>query len=171
MSNDKNTTTLPATMTQADFEAVADHCYKVASPIVIEGETVESILIMGRVRDNELFFTSGSLVPIQTDSDKHRITALMEAMVEHPEVDFVVHITEAWTLLNQKQLKGSIAKHPKRQEVVLFNILSKDCQTVVINPLHRNPSRLERGKVDFELQFKVRLIIFYLTVVSQTEDP
>jgi hypothetical protein len=158
MSKDTSNTTLPATMTQADFEAVAEHCYKVASPIVIGGETVESILIMGRVRDDELFFTSGGLVPIQSDGDKHRITALMEAMVEHPEVDFVVHITEAWTLLNPKLPKGSIAKHPQRQEAVLFNILSKDCQTVVINPLHRNPSRLERGKVDFELQFKGRMV-------------
>lgn len=146
-------------MSQADFEGVADHCYKVANPIIIAGETVESVLIIGRARDGDLFFTPGGVLPINSEDDKHRIAALMETVVEHPDVDFVVHITEAWTLLHQKTPpEGSIAKHPQRQEAVLFNILSKDCQTVVINPLHRNPSHLERGKVDFEYQFKGSMV-------------
>ena len=149
---------LPTTLTQADFEAVADHCYRTARKIVAKGDAVEPILLMGMVRDGTLKIPSVGRVPVQSTSDKECLMALMQALVQQLDVDFVVHITEAWLLVGQTLPEGSIAEHPQRQEAVLFNIMSKDCQTVVINPLHRKPSRLERGKVDFDQQFEGRLV-------------
>ena len=60
--------------------------------------------------------------------------------MQRPQIDFVAHITEAW--MQKGFPEGRIADNPERMETILFNILSKDYQTLVVNPLRRNPSRL-----------------------------
>ena len=150
----KENATLPTSLTQNDFAAVAEHCYRIASPLVIAGQPVAPVLIVGCIRDSVLQAAPGDRIPIRSDKDKQRLSALMQTLVEKPDVDFVVHITEAWLRPLQQLPYSSMVENPQRQEAVIFNILSKDCQTVVINPLHRNPSRLERGQADFESQLR-----------------
>lgn len=159
MTTSRNTPALPKTLTQQDFETIAAHCYDVASNIVARGKTVQSALVAGRILDNgELEVPQCGPAPTESDQDKDHLVQLMQALVQHPDLDFVVHVVEAWMLLSSEVPDGSIADHPQRQEAVVFNILTKDCQLVVLNRLHRNPSRLERGKVDFSIGCGGRLV-------------
>jgi hypothetical protein len=97
-------------------------------------------------------------VPTETEQDKDCVAGLMLGLAAEPDIEFVVHIVEAWVLVSPKLPRGSIAKHPRRKEAVLFNILSKDCQILVLNPLHRKPNRLERGTLDFSLDYRGRFM-------------
>lgn len=158
MSKKPSHPTLPVSLTQTDFAAIAEHCYRVTSAVVAEGGVVAPIVIAGTCRNGNLEVSYTSLVAVRSDRDKNRIARFMQKLVQRPRFDFVVHITEAWVLIGPNLPTGSIAQHPQRQEAVLFNILSKDCQTVVINPLHRTPSRLERGRVNFDLEVQGRFV-------------
>jgi len=150
---------LPKSLTQADFQLVADRCYRVASKIIRKGKAVESVLILGNVNDGKVKVLHSSFMPMHQQG-KDMLVLLMQALLQHPELDFVAHVTEAWilSLKDGATPQPGISNHPDREEVVVFNIMSKDCQTVVLNPLHRNPNRLERGKVDFATKVKGRMV-------------
>jgi len=150
--------TLPNSLTRADFEAIAGHCYEVASEIVTAGETVAPVLLAGKIADGAPDITHIIQVSTKTEQDKDCVAGLMQGLVAEPDIEFVIHIVEAWLLVSPKLPKRSIAKHPRRKEVVLFNILSKDCQILILNPLHRKPNRLERGPVDFSLDYRGRFM-------------
>lgn len=160
MSKKPSIPTLPMSLTQLDFAAIAEHCYGVTSAVVAEGGEVAPIVIAGTCRNRTLTVSFTKLVPTGSDRDKNRLARFMQQLVQRPRFDFVAHVTEAWVLLDPDlpQITGSIANHPQRQEAVIFNILSQDCQTIVINPLHRNPSRLERGRVDFSMEVRGRFV-------------
>lgn len=150
----------PKSLTQADFQLIADHCYDVTRKIVRRKRSVKPVCIAGTVEDGKVVVQLSTHVPMETEHDKEMVPFVMEALVLHADFDFVVHICEAWTAPVKDGVlpQGSLANHPKRQEIVVFNIMSKDCQTVVINPLHRNPSRLKPGKVDFSLKVRGRMV-------------
>ena len=159
MTTHSSNPTLAKTLSKAEFEAVAEHCFAAASQAVAKRQRVQSLLLLGRIRDGVVQIGEVMSVPVNRPEDREMLAALMETIVQRPTLDFVVHVTEAWLLLNPTSLPTkSIANHPKRQEAVTFNILSKDCQIVVINRLHRNPSRLERGEVNFEMQIAGRMV-------------
>lgn len=146
---------LPRTLSREDFEAVASRCYAMCAELIATCKHVPSLVILGRMVDGRPEFHEGGDFAIEKTQDKLLLTALMEALVKHTQIDFVIHVTEAWVLLNPVTIPTrSIAKHPKRTEAVIFNILSKDCQVVVMNPLHRKPTRLEQGQVNFDMTFK-----------------
>lgn len=146
---------LPRTLSKADFEAIAERCFQSASQTIAAGKPIPSTLLLGRMHDGKAEIGRVLFVPIEDSDHKIVLTALMEALVQEPDIDFAVHVTEAWFLANPTELPTrSIAKHPKRLEAVTFNIMSKDCQTVVINMLHRKPNRLERGAVDFTRELR-----------------
>lgn len=150
---------LPRTLSRDQFEEVAADCYELSTSALEQLKEVPSMLLLGTLQDGTPFLEQGGLFAIDSDADKQRLVVLMTALVDHPRIDFVVHITEAWVLANPKAMpKRSIAKHPKRTEAVLFNILSKDCQAIVMNPLQRNPLRLERGAIDFSMTLKGRMV-------------
>ena len=150
---------LPKTLTHDDFQLVADHCYHVTRKIVRKGKTVAAVVIAGTVGERGVNVKLSIGAPMEDDTDKYMVTQLTEALVQHPDIDFVAMVSEAWFVAtkDKRDLEGSLADHPDRQEAVIFNILSKDCQIVVMNPLHRNPSRLTRGKLDFSVKFAGRM--------------
>lgn len=154
-----NGPSLPKSLTRADFQLVADRCYRVANKIIQKGKSVESVLILGNINNGKLKVLHSSFMPMDEQS-KDMLVLLMQDLLQHPELDFVAHVTEAWFVSVKDDVipEGSLADHPNRQEMVIFNIMSKDCQTVVLNPLHRNPNRLEPGKVDFETNMKGRMV-------------
>ena len=80
-------------------------------------------------------------------------------LLGQPEIEIAVHISEAWYLRDPeiKAPQGSLKNHPQRNEAVIFNIMSRDCQTVVINPLSRDPLTLHRGKLDLSDELKGRM--------------
>ena len=155
----KNDTKLPKTLTQTEFQLVADHCYRVARRIVRKGEAVMPTCVAGTVGDHGVRVKLSVQVPTHDPAYPEMTTRLMEALVQHPDLDFVALVCEAWTApVKEGQLpEGSLADHPQRKEIVIFSIMSKDCQIVVVNPLRRNPSRLIRGKLDFGLKFTGRM--------------
>lgn len=150
---------LPKSLTQADFQLVTDHCYQFARQIVTDGHPVMPMVIAGSVNDGRLKVKLLTRIPLETGSDKEMLTHLMDTLVQHQELDFVALVCEVWTAnLKTPDYPGSLAHHPERQEAVVFNIMSKDNQIAVINTLRRNPNRLKRGKVDFSLQMKGRMV-------------
>lgn len=163
MTTTTDTPQLPYTLTQEDFEAIAAHCYNVVSKEVARGREAAQVVLLGRCRDGVPSIQNAMHTPLRDWQDKDAVTLLMMLGVADPEIDFAVHVTESWVLALPKDgtgevPTGSIAKHPKRREAVLFNIMSKDCQVVVINPLHRKPNRLERGTIDFGITLKGRMV-------------
>lgn len=155
MSKTQEPRRLPPTLTREQFAAVADHCYHVASATLAKDGEVPPVLMIGRFRRGKLRILAAGFVPVEDASDKAKLTMSMQLLAREPRVDFVVHITEAWMLHNPVELPAdSIAAHPQRQEAVIFNILSRDCQILVVNPLHRDPLRLERGEVNFSLELR-----------------
>lgn len=150
---------LPRTLSREQFEAVAADCYELSTAALDHFKEVPSMVFIGTIRDGVPYLDQGTHHRITKARDKLELVALMTALVQHPDIDFVVHITEAWVLANPKAIPSrSIAKHPKRTEAVLFNILSKDCQAIAMNPLKRNPLRLERGTIDFSMTLKGRMV-------------
>jgi hypothetical protein len=151
---------LPKSLTQREFQLIADHCYHVAQKLVRKGRTVMPMCIAGTVGDHSVRVKLSVQVPTHDTSYKAMITPLMEAVVQHPDLDFVALVCEAWTapVKNARMPEGSLANHPQREETVIFSIMSKDCQIVVMNPLRRNPSRLVRGKLDFSMKLTGRMV-------------
>ncbi len=150
---------LPRTLSREDFEAVANHCYAMSAALLDKCKQMPSLVCLGRMVDGKPVLRHGGEFAIRKAEDKVMLTTLLKAAIQHAETDFVVHITEAWVLLHPKTIPTrSIARHPKRTEAVIFNILSKDCQVVVMNPLHRKPTRLEQGQVNFDMTFKGRMV-------------
>lgn len=150
--------TLGRTLDADQFEAVAALCYELADDYVQAGVQVPSLVIMGRFEGDRILCRGPLAVAIENVMDKLMVTALMETAVEAEQIDFVAHITEAWIVMNPETMEHQPSKHPRRQETVAFNIMSKDNQIVVMNPLHRKPNRLERGKVDFTVTVKGRMV-------------
>jgi hypothetical protein len=154
---------LPYTLTREDFEAIAAHCYKIVSREVAKGRDAAPVVLFGRCRDGVLGIESATHTPMREWRDKDAVMLLMSLGVARPEIDFAVQVTETWVLDLPEDGSagiptGSIEKHPRRREAVIFNIMSKDCQIVVINPLQRKPNRLERGTVDFGITLKGRMV-------------
>jgi hypothetical protein len=154
---------LPYTLTREDFEAIAAHCYRIVSKEVAKGREAAQVVLLGRCRDGVPRIQQAVHTPLRDWQDKEAVTLLMTLAVADPEIDFALHVTETWILDlpddgSAEIPTGSIAKHPKRREAVIFNIMSKDCQIVVINPLRRKPNRLERGTIDFDIQLKGRMV-------------
>ena len=151
---------LPKSLTQADFQVIADRCYDVTRKIVRRKQSVIPVCIAGTVEDGKVAVQLSTHVPMETEHDKDMVARFTEALVQHPDIDFVVMVSEAWFVSANDGVipEGSLADHPNRQEMVIFNILSKDCQNIVMNPLCRNPSHLKRGKVDFSLKATGRMV-------------
>lgn len=139
--------TLPVSLTEADFEAVAAHCFAMVGPIAARGEPVAPFLLAGRCRDGSLEPAFTEFAPTRSERDRTRLARHLESLVRRPQIDFVAYVAEAW--MRRGLPEGGVADDPERMEAVLFNILSKDCQALVINRLRRDPPRLERGAVDF----------------------
>jgi len=151
--------TLPRVLIEADFEAIADRCFQSASKTVAAGKPVHSALLLGRMHDGKAEIGRVLSVPLENADHKIVLAALMEALVLEPDIDFAVHVSEAWFLANPVELPSdSIAEHPQRLEAVTFNIMSKDNQTIVVNMLHRKPNRLERGPVEFTKELRGRMV-------------
>jgi len=152
--------TLPKSLTEQEFQLIADHCYDVTRKVVRKGKSVTPVIIAGTVAEHGLNVKLSIAAPMENDSDKDNVTRLMQALVQNPDLDFVAMVCEAWFVRVKKDSRlpeGSLADHPDREEMVGFNIMSKDCQIVVINPLRRKPSRLIRGKLDFSIRFTGRM--------------
>jgi hypothetical protein len=150
---------LPKSITQADFQLIADHCYQFAWRIVRGGHPVVPMVIAGTVDDGRLKTKLLTRVPLETGSDKGMLARLMETLVQHHELDFVALVCEVWTAnLKTPDYPGSLADHPDRQEAVVVNIMSKDNQVVVINTLRRSPIRMKRGKIDFSIKMQGRMV-------------
>ena len=156
MTKERN---LPKSLTEREFQLVADHCYHVTRKIVRKGRAVAPVIVAGTVGDQGVRVKLSIAAPMASDDDKENVTRLMEVLVQHPDLDFVALVCEAWfvPVKGGRLPEGSLADHPMRQEMVGFNIMSKDCQIVVINPLRRHPSRLIRGKLDFSIRFTGRM--------------
>jgi hypothetical protein len=154
-----NTTkpTLARTLEKQHFEAVAARCYELATDFVRAGVQVPSLVIMGSMKGDGIICSGPLLVPIENNLDKLMLTALMESAVESKQFDFVAHITEAWVVRNPEDMEHQPSKHPRRQEIVMVNMMSKECQIAVMNPLHRKPNRLERGTINFDMTIKGRM--------------
>ena len=158
---DENSThiTLSASLTRDDFAAIADHCYRVTNPLVAEDKEVPPVLVAGSCRDCEVrvAFTKPALA--RTEAQKNRLIPQMEQIVGRPQIDFVAYVTKAWVLDDPdgSQMIYSIANHPGCEEVVLFSIFSKDSQLLVVNPLYRNPSRLQWGTLNFDREVRGHL--------------
>lgn len=153
---------LPYTLTREDVEAIAAHCYEVVSKEIAKGKSAAPLVLLGRCRDGIPSIHNAIHMPLQDWRDKEAVALLMTLAVADPDTDFALHVTEAWVLdlpkKNPRIPQRSIAKHPKRREAVIFNIMSKDFQVLVINPLHRKPNRLERGTIDFDITLKGRMV-------------
>lgn len=149
--------TLARTFEKQHFEAVADRCYELAADFVKVGVQVPSLVVMGCMKGDGIICSGPLLVPIENDLDKLMLTALMESAVASDQFDFAAHITEAWVVMNPEDMKRQPSKHPRRQEIVMVNMMSKECQIAVMNPLHRKPNRLERGTINFGMTIKGRM--------------
>ena len=63
----------------------------------------------------------------------------MNFMIQYDAVDFVVLVTEAWNApmgFDEETISASL--HPDRQEVLMFNIMGKDCRALAACPLERD---------------------------------
>ncbi len=149
---------LPKSLTHADFEAIADYCYRLACKAIRRDGGVSSMLIGGTIDEGKVSVRMSVRTPMEDNDDKLMVTIFMQHLVQRDDCDFVVLITEAWMLRGEHGPlpEGSISQHPRREDMVLFNIMSKDSQTVVLNP--RRGSFLERGKVDFDFQVRGRMV-------------
>jgi len=155
-----DTKTSQAAFGRDDFEAAAAFGYGIAVKALADLGQVPSLLFAGRKVDGRLQMAFVDDVDLENDADKRRLSWVMETLVSAEGVDMVLHISEAWTLIQPAEQgipENSIEHHPRRQEAVVFNIRSKDCQTIVNNPLRRDPDRLERGAVDMGLELAGRL--------------
>jgi hypothetical protein len=151
---------MPKTLTEPDFKAIAEFCFETTEKALKSlppGRQLPPCVLLGSITHGEdygeIAIRHGFFPPLEDDRDKAVLTMAMDEMVQAPNIDFAVFIVESWMLVNPETLPDeSIANHPRRQEAVIFSILSKDSQVVVANPLHRNPLRLERGELITAMQ-------------------
>lgn len=156
MTDDKPYLTSPDA---SAFQAVADFCYAKAAHLVAQNQPVAPAVLAGVIEDRRFRVLSAGILSGNPEGARINPLSLLEVLVHQPRIDFAVHTTEAWYVQGHRgeAFEGSLADHPRREEAVIFNILSKDCQAVVINPLRRDPLRLERGAVDFSSTLRGRM--------------
>ena len=149
---------LPKSLTHADFDAIVDYCYRRACKAIRRDGGVRSMVIGGTIDEGKVSVRMSARTPMEDNDDKLMVAIVMQHLVQRDDLDFVVLVTEAWMLRAERGPlpEGSISRHPRREDVVLFNIMSKDCQTIVLNP--RYGARLERGKVDFDVKVRGRMV-------------
>lgn len=144
---------MPKTLTEPDFKAIADFCFETAEKALKQflpaGQALPPCVLLGTITNGEIDIHHAFIPPLEDDRDKAVLAMTMDAMVKDDDTDFAVCIVETWMLPHAEghDPTQSIANHPRRQEAIMFNILSKDSQVVVVNPLHRDPLRLERGEM------------------------
>jgi hypothetical protein len=143
---------MPKTLTTEDFKAIAEFCYRAveaARKALPATDILPPCVLFGSIEEGKLVIYDKFCPPLEDDHDKRMLLLFMETLVQHPDIDFAVFIAESWMLADSEDhdFTESIADHPQRQEAVVFNILSKECQAIVANPLYRDPLRLERGEI------------------------
>jgi hypothetical protein len=78
----------------------------------------------------------------------------MNFMVEKEAVDFVVLVTEAWRAeVSEDEQDIPASEHPERTEVLMFNIMSKDCQALADCPVTRDAAT-NKPKVTAQTEFR-----------------
>lgn len=94
---------------------------------------------------------------LQTGKNSKTVLAeFMQYASTQPGVLLVGHLTEGWMVLadgpGHEQPSGPLSQHPDRQEVLMFNILSADCQALKRCVLQRNGDSVFFDETS-ELQF------------------
>jgi len=80
----------------------------------------------------------GKLFQSHGGRGKELAARYMNFMIEYDAVDFVVLVTEAWQAPMEWSEDISASLHPDRQEVLMFNIMGKDCQALAACALERD---------------------------------
>lgn len=133
------------TMERADFSGVYTEVFTVCQEALEKQGHFAATVFVLQVNDKGkigVAFPAPVAELFQQHGQRGKAVAAryMQFMVEHAAVDFVALVAEAWQSPQETNAELSAPSlHPDRTEVLMFNLMSEDCQALAACPFVRNP--------------------------------
>jgi len=158
MEKKKSTTTLPIpsvfmgprrygdsrAMTEADFSGVYAEVFTVVKDAFEkQGHFAATAFVLQVNREGKIGLAYpaalGELMMVHGSRGKTMAAAFMDHMLAMESVDFVALVTESWRApVEPGEDPVPASWHPAREEVLMFNVMGKDCQALAACPLERD---------------------------------
>lgn len=134
-----------------DFEALLSFMQDGAEKLVAEDRQVQPMIFAWKPGTGVQGIMQPPVFKHYRGREQDFAAAIIRTALSRDFAPLMGFLSEAWFVSRPKlqDRPGSSLEHaPDRQEGVLMVLYSKDEEFIVINPIQRNPSRMERGKIE-----------------------